>query len=156
LLFAAILPRTLAGYRAMGVSFATPLPQAARSLCPSDFGFHNALRSPGGLVFIDFEYFGWDDPVKLCCDFLLHPGMNLSAPLKRGFVEAVLPIYGADARFARRLSLLYPLFALRWCLILLNEFLPERWATRVHAGVALDWTAAKERQLARATELLSA
>jgi hypothetical protein len=50
--------------------------------------------------------------------------------------------------------LLYPLFAMRWCLILLNEFLPERWANRVHAGVAPDWAAAKRRQLARADELL--
>jgi hypothetical protein len=153
-LFATILPRALAGYEALGLSFAAPLPAESRSLCPSDFGFHNALRGPGGLVFIDFEYFGWDDPVKLCCDFLLHPGMNLAAPLKERFVAAILPIYGGDRSFARRLGLLYPLFAMRWCLILLNEFLPERWANRVHAGVAPDWAAAKRRQLARADELL--
>src|SRR5262249_17269562 len=155
-LFTTILPRTLAGYDALGLSFAAPLPTESQSLCPSDFGFHNALRGPRGLVFIDFEYFGWDDPVKLCCDFLLHPGMNLAGPLKEQFVAAILPIYGGDRSFARRLGLLYPLFAMRWCLILLNEFLPERWANRVHAGVALDWAAAKRRQLARATEMLSA
>ena len=32
-----------------------------RTLSPSDFGFHNALRrSDGRLAFLDFEYFGWD------------------------------------------------------------------------------------------------
>jgi hypothetical protein len=136
------------------LSFAQSLPRESRSLCPSDFGFHNALRGPQGLVFIDFEYFGWDDPVKLTSDFLLHPGMSLAEPLKQRFVGQALAIYGNDARFAGRLRLLYPLFAMRWCLILLNEFMPERWANRVHAGMGLDWAAAKERQLARADALL--
>jgi hypothetical protein len=154
LLFCNLLPRAQSGYDELGFSFARPLPTDSRSLCPSDFGFHNALRSPTGLVFIDFEYFGWDDPVKLVSDFLLHPGMNLAEPLKQRFVAAISPIYGGDPSFTRRLALLYPLFAMRWCLILLNEFLPERWANRVHAGFEFDWTEAKERQLARASDLL--
>src|SRR5204863_7644652 len=115
---------------------------------------HNALRGPAGLTFLDFEYFGWDDPVKLTCDFLLHPGMQLAESLKQRFFAAVMPVYGADPAFAPRLSLLYPLFAARWCLILLNEFLPERWANRVHAGAEGDWQKAKIRQLARAEDLL--
>jgi hypothetical protein len=148
-LFARVLPTVAAGYRSCGLSFALPLPDTARSLCPSDLGFHNALRNAAGLTFIDFEYFGWDDPVKLVCDFLLHP-----EPLKRRFVAAALQIYRDDPVFARRLGLLFPLFGLRWCLILLNEFLPERWTYRVHAGVELDWAAAKRRQLALANDLL--
>jgi hypothetical protein len=153
-LFATILPKTMSGYEPLGLSFVLPLPGECRSLCPSDFGFHNALRDATGLAFLDFEYFGWDDPVKLTCDFLLHPGMCLSDSLKQRFAAAALGIYGADPTFARRLSLLYPLFAVRWCLILLNEFLPERWAHRVHAGVELDWAKAKRQQLVLANELL--
>jgi hypothetical protein len=80
--------------------------------------------------------------------------MRLSDSLKRRFVAAALVIYGADPTFARRSSLLYPLFAVRWCLILLNEFLPERWAHRVHAGVAQDWARAKRQQLILADDLL--
>ena len=58
---------------ANGLDFDTVLPQEQRSLVPSDFGFHNALRRPDGtLAFFDFEYFGWDDPVKLTADVLLH------------------------------------------------------------------------------------
>jgi hypothetical protein len=155
-LLGTVLPGVTAEYRRLEMSFARPLSTRSRSLCPSDFGFHNALRGTVGLTFLDFEYFGWDDPVKLTCDFLLHPGMRLPEPLKRRFAAAALRIYGADPTFALRLRLLYPLFAIRWCLILLNEFLPERWSYRVHAGgEPADWREAKERQLALATDLLT-
>jgi hypothetical protein len=143
------------GYAEQGLSFTRPIDAAARTLCPSDFGFHNALRRPSGdLVFIDFDYFGWDDPVKLTSDVLLHPGMQLPEALKRQFAAAAIAIYDGDAEdsFHTRLPLLYPLFALRWCMILLNEFLPERWANRVNAGGAADWRAAKQSQLDRARD----
>ena len=62
----------------LGESFNQELAQNLRTLSPSDFGFHNALRRvDGSLAFLDMEYFGWDDPVKLACDFVLHPGMSL-------------------------------------------------------------------------------
>lgn len=142
-----------AGYAAAGFSFSGELEVTARTLCPADFGFHNAMRRRGGdLVFIDFDYFGWDDPVKLTADFLLHPGMCLNDALRRQFTTAAIGLYGADRSFNRRLALLYPLFSLRWCTILLNEFLPERWANRVAAGAAADWASAKQRQLQRARE----
>ena len=58
------------GYRDAGWDFDIPLAPEQQTLSHSDFGFHNALRTDGGeLVFVDFEYFGWDDPVKLVADF---------------------------------------------------------------------------------------
>jgi hypothetical protein len=141
------------GYAAAGFSFSEEVETTARTLCPADFGFHNAMRRRGGeLVFIDFDYFGWDDPVKLTADFLLHPGMRLNDALRQQFAAAAIALYGADRSFGYRLALLYPLFSLRWCTILLNEFLPERWANRVAAGEAADWPSAKQRQLHRARE----
>jgi hypothetical protein len=141
------------GYAAAGLAFDRDVDAAAQTLCPSDFGFHNAMRRPSGeLVFIDFDYFGWDDPVKLTADFLLHPGMRLREAQKRQFAAEAFDIYGSDPNFRRRLALLYPLFALRWCMILLNEFLPERWANRLNAGTEADWESAKQRQLDRARE----
>jgi hypothetical protein len=143
----------IAGYTAAGLAFDQPIDASARTLCPADFGLHNTLRRTSGqLVFIDFDYFGWDDPVKLTSDFLLHPGMLLSDKLKRQFAAAAAAVYQGDGGFRARFSLLYPLFALRWCLILLNEFLPERWASRRNAGMEADWDAAKQRQLDRASE----
>jgi Ser/Thr protein kinase RdoA (MazF antagonist) len=133
--------------------FDTPLPLHLRTLSPSDLGFHNALVTPDGLRFVDFEYFGWDDPVKLAADFVLHPGMALPDGMKARFLAGCRTLFARDAGLEDRLDLLYPLYGLRWCLILLNEFLPERWARRAFAG-ADDRTAAQARQLAKATTLL--
>jgi hypothetical protein len=131
------------------------LPPAHRTLSPSDFGFHNALRRPGGeLVFIDFEYFGWDDPVKLVSDFLWHPAVELSAAERDVLVAAAAATYGDDPAYAARRAAYEPLIALRWAAIVLNEFVPEVWARRVYAGQTGDWSAVKERQLAKAGGLL--
>ena len=131
------------------LDFASELPQIWRSLVPSDFGFHNSLRrKDGSLAFLDFEYFGWDDPVKLTADIMLHPGRKLGAPQQRRFRRrALVTVYGEDQNFAQRLDAFYPLFGLRWVLILLNEFIPERWRRRVIAGAAESWSDAKARQL---------
>jgi transketolase len=158
--FAPLFERALAQAKSQmsvaGLDFAAQLPRASQSLVPGDFGFHNALRRPDGtLTFIDFEYFGWDDPVKLTADFLLHPGMTLNAANRRRFETAARLRYGDDLVFGARLDALLPLFGLRWVLILLNEFLPERWQQRVRAGMSLDWGEAKRRQLDQARGFLA-
>lgn len=112
------------------------LPEADRTLSPSDFGFHNALRRPrGGLAFVDFEYFGWDDPAKTISDFVLHPAMSLSVEHKRRFARAALDAMRDVPRLPERLEMVYPLFGLKWVLIILNEFLPEHLARRDFAGL---------------------
>lgn len=141
-------------YRQVDLAWDADLDAGRRTLSPSDFGFHNALKRPDGrLVFLDFEYFGWDDPVKLTCDMLLHPGMALADGLKLRFLAGARELFGDDSSLASRLHALYPLFGLRWCTILLNEFLPEKWALRKHAG-ASDAVAAQSRQLAKSRSLL--
>jgi hypothetical protein len=141
---------------AAGVEFSAELAQEWRSLVPSDFGFHNSLRrSDGSLAFVDFEYFGLDDPVKMTADIMLHPGRTLRPPQRRRFREAATRLYGGDPAFARRLSAYLPLFGCRWVLIVLNEFIPERWRRRLLAGEAGSWSEAKARQLARAQEFLA-
>lgn len=132
------------------------LPRGERTLSPSDFGFHNALRPPeGGLVFLDFEYFGWDDPAKTISDFLLHPAMSLDARLKQRFVAGALDALGRGGGLPQRLEALYPVYGLKWCLLLLNEFVPED-RERRHFAVAGsgDPGAARPLQLERARALL--
>jgi aminoglycoside phosphotransferase (APT) family kinase protein len=142
--------------RAYGLDFVTELAQERRSLVPADFGFHNSLRrGDGSLAYVDFEYFGWDDPVKLTADILLHPGVPLGGAQQRRFRDAAERLYGEDTSFAVRLEALLPLFGLRWILILLNEFLPERWQRRVVAGTVESWSEAKTRQLDKARNLLA-
>jgi Phosphotransferase enzyme family len=138
------------------LDFTAELPRECRSLVPADFGFHNSLRrSDGTLAFVDFEYFGWDDPVKLTADLLLHPGRTLHPPQRKRFRQSAVRLYGEDPAFPLRLRVYLPLFGLRWVLIMLNEFIPDRWQRRALAGGAGDWTEAKARQLARAREFLA-
>jgi len=143
-------------YRDAGLDPAAEIAPGLRCLSPSDFGFHNALRrADGSLVFLDFEYFGWDDPVKLVADFLWHPGFTLSAAERQTWTEGTAAVFGADPGFAVRLAAQAPLYGLRWTLILLNEFLPERWQRRVFAGTAAGWAEAKAVQLGKARAWLS-
>lgn len=98
-----------------------------RTLSPSDLGFHNAVRKPDGkLVFLDFEYFGWDDPAKTLSDALLHPRMGLSGALRSRLASRIAAVFDRDPGWRRRVEAVYPLFALKWCMILLNEFRPEQ------------------------------
>src|SRR5712692_9211834 len=151
-----IVEQARAGYAEAGLDFTRALIPMSRSLVPSDFGFHNAIRRTDGvLIFVDHEYFGWDDPVKVTADFLLHPARPLPNDMARRFWRGV---WGhrekKDKSFLIRLELLYPLFGARWCLILLNEFLPERWAGRVFTGAPRDWASVKVEQLRRSRGLL--
>ena len=101
-------------------------------LSPSDFGFHNSLRSQNdNLIFHDFEYFGWDDPVKLISDFSHHAAMDLSKELEQIWFSEVSEIYGKH--LIGRLSAAWPMYGLNWCLIILNEFKDEVWSRRCAA-----------------------
>lgn len=133
------------------------LARSMRTLSPSDFGFHNALRLENGdIMFLDFEYFGWDDPAKLISDFLLSPAMSLGDSLKRKFVAGAIETFGEDVSLPARLDAYYPLFGLKWALIMLNEFLPEYSSIREYdesGGNSLEDT--KRRQLEKAEGMLS-
>jgi len=134
-----------------------PLSREQQTLSPSDFGFHNALRrADGSITFIDFEYFGWDDPVKLTADFLWHPAMQLSKPERLQFLDGVARLYGGDPSFSPRLASRFPLYGIRWSLIILNEYLPKLWDRRTFSGKGGDWAAAKREQLRKARLKLAA
>ena len=138
----------LARRHAENPTFSIELPKARQSLIPADFGFHNAIKTAGGRMrFIDFEYFGWDDPVRLTADFLLHPSADLSPDNFERFRLGMKSVFHEDADFEARLLHLLPLFGIRWALILLNEFIPERWSSRVFAGESASWEEIKAQQL---------
>ncbi|WP_374307463.1 phosphotransferase [Dongia sp.] len=159
-IFDAAAARLRAWGAASGISLSADLATECRILSPSDFGFHNALRQPDGrLIFIDFEYFGWDDPVKLLADFVWHPAMHLSPAERLAFLGTNLTLFGrTDPQIVGRLHAQLPLYGLRWAAILLNEFFPDRWQRRVFAGKgeggAEGWELAKLRQLQRARHYL--
>ena len=102
--------------------FYQPIKENLEILSPSDFGFHNSIKKSKKIIFIDFEYFGKDDPVKLCADFMLHPGMHLKNEQKKNWLKDIIQIFKIDKYFSRRLRFLLPFYAIRWSLIVLNDF----------------------------------
>ncbi len=97
-------------------------PREEMTLSPSDFGFQNILRRPdGSLGFIDFEYWGWDDPAKLLADFFNQPQIPVPAGLRAHFVDRLAGCYGEECTTVR-LPLVLPVISLKWCLIMLNQF----------------------------------
>ena len=124
------------------------LPIEKQMLSPSDFGFHNSIKLKDGRIqFIDFDYFGWDDPVKLTADFIWHPAMNLNKGLKDRWQKAMLEIFKDDKSFENRLNAALPLYGLRWALIVLNEFLPGFADRRKEAGGTELYNIEKVRQI---------
>ncbi len=127
-------------------------PVTHKVISPSDFGFHNALATPAGLVFYDFEYAGWDDPAKLVGDFLLQPRVRLGQGHWVKFVELVTEEMPDKERFRDRLSQLLPLLQLKWCCILLNEFVKSDNARRIFADKPSDYRV-KEHQLKKSRKM---
>jgi hypothetical protein len=103
-----------------------------RILSPSDFGLHNTISQNNKLYFLDFEYFGWDDPIKLICDFFWHPGNNVSKKLKFRFLNKAINLFSKNYKnFKNKLYVLLPLYGLRWCLIILNCFVKKNHTNKI-------------------------
>ena len=135
----------------------SPLPATLRCLSPSDFGFHNALLTPEGtLRFFDFEYAGWDDPAKLVCDFFCQPQIPVDERFWSETVSLLSAGLGWGPDLAVRATRLWPAFQIKWCCILLNEFLRTGLARRTFASGddAETIESRKANQLAKAKRAL--
>lgn len=127
---------------------------AERCISPSDFGFHNAITMTGrGLCFIDFEYAGWDDPAKLVGDFFSHPAVPVDMSHRDRFMDQAFEYSTQPRKLRERARLLFPVFQVKWCCIILNEFLPEAAERRRFADPHTDFTARKRAQLEKAARL---
>jgi len=137
---------------ASGLPFDAPLATADRVISPSDFGFHNCIATDSGLKFIDFEYAGWDDPAKTVCDFFCQPAV----PVPREHFERFLATAAATsldtAALRNRVGLLFPVYELKWCCIMMNEFLPVGDQRRTFARRADSPIASRHDQLQRQLE----
>lgn len=142
-------------YAELGRDPAADLAPVHRALSPSDFGLHNALRAEDGrLRFIDFEYFGWDDPVKLVSDTAIHPGSDLPEASANHLIERLSRAFEAsDDAFAIRRDVLYPVFKGIWCLIVLNAYLPDSRSRRAMAAQGGDVRIRLAGQLDKARRL---
>lgn len=88
-------------------------------LSPSDFGFHNCIESKNGLIFIDFEYSGLDNPLKLILDFIYQPDFYITEEFALLFSDVILKPYGLRyVEIPREIRLA---FALKWFLMILKR-----------------------------------
>jgi hypothetical protein len=101
-----------------------PIPAGDRCLSPSDFGFHNALELAGRLTFLDFEYAGWDDPAKTVCDFFCQPAVPVSESYFGQVARAFTNELSDPPMHLHRIVLLLPVYRVKWCCIMRNDFLP--------------------------------
>lgn len=126
-----------------------------RCLSPSDFGFHNSIVKPDGRVqFFDFEYAGWDDPAKTVCDFFCQPSIPVPEGLREEFLCLILQ-EDLFPRLGERVKLLLPLYQIKWCCILLNEFLPVSALRRRFSNPLENSLDRKSSQLNKAVKALS-
>jgi len=129
------------------------LPKHFRCLSPSDFGFHNALLdSKNRLRFFDFEYAGWDDPAKLVCDFFWQPQCPAPRQCQPVLIAALVGL-GRTSILEQRVDQLFPLYGIKWCCLILNEFVAADRRRREFASRPID-DRRREEQLERAKRLL--
>ena len=99
----------------------------------ADSGLHNCvLNQNNDLLIVDLEYAGLDSPIKQHIDFMIHPkNISYSFRTKKWsnyFIDEL--IHKSDKKY---MHIYNCLFAIKWSLIILNEFLEEKWKIRVHA-----------------------
>ncbi|MSU78302.1 MAG: aminoglycoside phosphotransferase family protein [Gemmataceae bacterium] len=141
--------------RAIGLDISVLLGDSDRCLSPSDFGFHNALQTAdGSLNFLDFEYAGWDDPAKTVCDFFCQPACPVPLDFWNAFAGEVAQTTSNPALSMHRFALLLPTYRLKWCCIMLNDFLPAGAGRRQFAIQDSDESHRKARQLDKARQAL--
>ena len=127
------------------------LPLSQRWISPSDFGFHNALAdSEGCLRFFDFEYAGWDDPAKLVADFFCQPSVAVSLGWWEVLEKQLADCHRWTSETGQRARLLLPVYQIKWCCIMLNEFLPTEAQRRDFSNIGSGDRRAAQLHKARA------
>lgn len=94
-----------------------------RCVSPSDFGFHNAIRTVIGVKFFDFEFAGLDDPAKVAVDFALQPRVPVRVMISPLLLAMAQLGYEVNKH---RLEALGLILRLKWTAIILAILQPMR------------------------------
>ncbi len=89
---------------------------------PSDFGFHNALTYNNNIVFLDFEYAGYDGALKAFCDFFCQPQVPVSLCYLDSIAEVFVSNEAEFLAFTECARKILPAYKVKWCFIMLNQF----------------------------------
>jgi hypothetical protein len=138
-----------------GMDLTLPLNREQRCISPSDFGFHNALRtSEQQLCFLDFEYAGWDDPGKMAGDFFAQIAVPVPEVFFDSFIKKTMSAFPNAEDLIRRSLILRPVYQVKWCCIALNVFLPHHLARRKFANGQMDVSLLQRAQLNKVERLM--
>jgi len=139
-----------------GASLSHVLTLAERLLSPSDLGFHNALITPSGeLFFVDFEYAGWDDPARTTSDYFCQPRVPVPLRFRPLFTSGLETILPNPERYRIHAELIFPVYQIKWCCIMLADFLPVASERRNFAKGGESLETRRRQQLAKATTFAS-
>lgn len=88
-------------------------------ISPSDLSIKNFIYQKNNKIFfIDYEYIGYDDSIKLICDTIIHPANNFNYNLSKYF------LYNFNSNVTKintdRFKQIFHFYGLIWCLIILN------------------------------------
>ena len=122
-----------------------------RCVSPSDFGFHNAIRTTTGVKFFDFEFAGWDDPAKAAVDFVLQPRVPvrvMKSPLLMAMAQ-----HGFEVN-KHRLEALGLILRLKWTAIILAILQPMRMTKLIANTNSTDVEQLTQERLTRAAHYL--
>lgn len=121
-------------------------------ISPSDFGFHNAINTKQGIVFLDFEYAGRDSCWKMVADFFCQP----KVPVSLGYITHFFrdPKFSFLANRPKQFLIAFKLSQIKWCLIMLNEFLSESQFRRVFSSSGFSDTNIEQHLVQKKVEQL--
>lgn len=100
---------------------------------PSDFGFHNAIKTADGVKYIDFEFAGKDDPAKTVSDFFLQPRIPVNQQYISKFVDAFQDRINKND-LEKRARILSGVLKIKWASIILAILNPKRFDGLLHTA----------------------
>jgi len=129
--FGRVKDQFLARAEALKLDVDQQLPLESQVLAPADIGIHNMLSARGRYVFLDFEYFGRDDPIRPVLHFLHHDrSRDLPYHLKDLFLKRLREQGFPSLEVKDRLNLVDPLVGMDWVVLYLNVLCSDRSAFR--------------------------
>lgn len=128
-----------------------------RRLNHGDFTIDNIIFQKDGkgekICFVDFEYCGWDDPLRMIGDFLVHDqNSELSDELKQLFLEEYKKKLKLKKKDIARLRIITDLMETEWIAIYLRLLIPETLKRRKVIVKNFDEKEYVGQQLAKAQE----
>ena len=133
-----------------------PLDIASTRFNPGDFGPQNTLfREDQSVCFVDFEYFGWDDPARIVANFLQHDQTSdLSDDLKKYFLERYKSSTSLPQHQIDRLEAVLELAGIEWLTIHLFAISKDKLDSRKFADPNFNLEEYVKIQIEKATRRL--